>query len=257
MRCELHGESLGAGPELVYVPGIDGTGELLLGAEERFARTFRLTRLRYVSEPEVAVGADRYDELARSACERLDERGIGRALLLAESFGVGLALQIALDHPARVSGLALVNGFAHFSKRASLALSRATFARLPRSLFDLARRHFAPITLFGPRRDPDVLLRFHALAGHATVEGYRRRLAMIAELDLRPRLNEIRPPVALFASDRDRIVASVRAAGEMQMLLSDATFELLPASGHVVLPFPDEPWVERLQSLAARAGHPE
>lgn len=253
MRCDLIGESSGAGPELVYVPGIDGTGELLLGAEARLERAFRLTRLRYASEPDVPIGADRYDALAAGAIARMDERRIERALLLGDSFGVGLALQIALDHPERVAGLALVNGFAHFPARASLAMSRFVFAWLPRPLFDFGRRHFAPRTLFGPRREPEVLRRFHALTALPRDDGYRRRLAMIATLDLRPRLAELGVPVALFASDRDRVVPSVRAASEMQARLRDATVEVLPASGHIVLPLSDEPWVERLLALARRA----
>ena len=40
----------GSGPPLVYVPGIDGSGELLLGAAARLERRFRLTRLCYRGE---------------------------------------------------------------------------------------------------------------------------------------------------------------------------------------------------------------
>ena len=60
--------------------------------------------------------------------------------------------------------------------------------------------------------------------------------------------------MALFAADHDRVVASVPAAREMELLLGGAELTLLPAAGHVVLPLGEEPWVERLERLAARAG---
>ena len=37
----------GSGPPLVYVPGIDGTGRLLLSTAERLTSRFRLICLRY------------------------------------------------------------------------------------------------------------------------------------------------------------------------------------------------------------------
>jgi hypothetical protein len=39
----------------------------------------------------------------------------------------------------------------------------------------------------------------------------------------------------------------------MERGLADATLEILPRAGHVVLPLAEEPWVERLSALAARA----
>src|SRR5262245_41325916 len=96
----------GSGPPLVYVPGIDGSGELLLGTAARLAASFRLVRLRYGGD-----SSGGYEELAASLVRVLDELEIERALLLAESFGVSVALETALDHPQRVAGLALVNGF--------------------------------------------------------------------------------------------------------------------------------------------------
>jgi hypothetical protein len=59
--------------------------------------------------------------------------------------------------------------------------------------------------------------------------------------------------VALFASDSDKIVPSVPAAREMLRGLPDATLEILPRAGHVVLPLAEEPWVDRLRALERRA----
>jgi pimeloyl-ACP methyl ester carboxylesterase len=250
--ARIHDDSASDRPALVYVPGIDGTGEFLFETAGRLAQRFRLLRLAYGLDG--PAGEDDYGRLAESIARRLDEAGVERALLLAESFGVGLALRVALDHPARVAGLVLVNGFAHFRRRVNLACTIAVARSCPEPLFRLGRHLFAPRALLGPRWNPDVVRVFRALAREGFDEGYRRRLTMIRELDLRPRLGEIEVPVALFASDRDRVVDAVRANRLMLERLPDARLEILERAGHVVLPLAEEPWVERAVTLAARAG---
>ncbi len=243
-------------PALLYLPGIDGTGELLLETAERLSRRFRVVRLAYEIGSDAPAPGSGYPELARSVSERIEEGGIQRALVLAESFGVGVALELALDHPERVAALALVNGFAHFERRFHLLASRAVARVAPDALFALGRRLGARRMLFAPRRAARERELFRAVSRHAFGPGYRARLAMIGRLDLRARLSEIRCPVALFASDRDRIVPAVRAAREMQRLLPDVTLEILPRAGHVVLPLEEEPWPERMLALAGREGFP-
>src|SRR6185503_7188673 len=76
MHAEVVG-TRGAGPPLVYVPGIDGSGELLLGTAARLERRFRLTRLRYAGDP-----GGGYADLAHSVAARIAELGRGPALVL-------------------------------------------------------------------------------------------------------------------------------------------------------------------------------
>lgn len=242
-------DTRGSGPPLVYVPGIDGSGEMLLGGARRLERRFRLTRLRYGGD---ASGG--YAELARSVVERFDELAVERPLVLAESFGAAVALQVALDQPARVAGLALVNGFARFDDRLGLAITRGVFALAPQAWIHAGRRRFAQRGLFAPRRDERALDELLALRGDWFDERYRARLAWIARLDLRPRLGEVRCPVALFAADHDRVVAALRAGHEMAARIPDCELTVLERAGHVVLPLDEEPWVERMERLARRAG---
>lgn len=256
MIAEVLEDTARPGTTVVYVPGIDGTGELLLGTAGRLAERFRLIRLRYRVDPGAPrPGADPYGELAASvgACLAERERGVGPVLLLAESFGVAVALRTALERPELVAGLALVNGFARYGKRWRLAVSSVGARAVPPALFRLGRRVFSPL-LFGARRDRDALRAFRRVAGSRLDAGYRQRLVMLRRLDLSARLGEVRQPVAIFASDRDSIVDSVRAGRSMAERLPDATLEILRGGGHLVLPLSREPWVERLAALAARAG---
>ena len=245
----------GAGPPVVYVPGIDGTGELLLETGPRLAESFRLIRLSYEAERPAPAGGDRYEDLAQSIVDRLDELGVERAILLAESFGGGVALHVALAHPERVSGLLIVNSFAYYSARARLLWSTLSSPLIPDPLFHLGRRYLAPRLLFGPRRESESFRSFQRLSGVAFDDGYCRRLRMIRRLDLRPNLPAIRMPVALYASDSDRVVQSVHEMSAMAQRLPNATFEVLRDMGHLALPMVEEPWTERLQALVRRSDH--
>jgi len=254
LRAVLREES-GRGLPLLYVPGIDGTGELLLGTASRLAERFRLLRLAYCGDVGRARGGSpTYPELAASVAALCDGLGIEACLVVAESFGGAVALQLALDRPDLARGLLVVNSFAHYPARLRLAVARCTSPLVPRALFDLGRRWLAPRSLFGARRDPGTVAAFRSLRGSFFDRAYRDRLAMIAGLDLRPRLGELRQPVALFAGDHDRIVTSRRCMAEIHAGLPDSTLEIVPGGGHLILPLPDEPWPERLEGLAGRAG---
>jgi len=248
----MHAEVLdtrGSGPELVYVPGIDGSGELLLGLMERLAPHFRLTRLCYRGD----TSGD-HASLATSVARCLQGLGAPSALVLAESFGVAVALLTALDHPRHVAGLALVNGFARYTNRLGLALTRGVFALAPQAWIHRGRRGFVQRGLIAPRRDEAALASVIALRGDWFDERYRARLRWIAAVDVRARLGAVRCPVEVFAADQDRVVDSVRAGRELVAGIPAARLTVLPRAGHLVLPLADEPWEERLLALARRAG---
>jgi pimeloyl-ACP methyl ester carboxylesterase len=256
----------GRGEAVVYVPGIDGSGQLLLGTAARLEERFRLIRLRY----RLSANPDHrtYPHLAASAIEAVSLRGVDRMTLLAESFGGAVALRAALDFPERVTGLALVNTFAHYRRRRSLAVSRIVLRATPSWVVLAGRRIFAPLLLFGGRRERAAIQEFlgtqdgrrapRRSGDTANVpwgldEGYHCRLRMIQGLDLRGELGRLRQPVVVFASGRDRIVDSVRQAGELARLLPDVEVERLERRGHVVLPIQDIDWPAHLERLIERS----
>lgn len=236
------------GPRLAYVPGIDGTGELLFGTRDRLASRFALTCLRY--EGTRAEGAKLYDRLADSILEALPT---GPTLLLAESFGGAVALTIALRAPERVRGLCLVNTFARYPRRARIRLGAALAPWTPRGALELGRRTLAAPLFFRPRRDEGLERAFRRLPAGFRGGGYPARLAAIRDLDLVPALGRITVPCALFASDSDRVVPSRHTMAELARELPDADLVELARAGHLVLPLDEEPWVERLVALDERA----
>lgn len=228
---------------------------MLLGTAARLELRWRLVRLCYRAEPvrpEVALEVDTYPALAGSIAARCDELELRRCLVVAESFGGAVAMQLALDYPEVVAGLLIVNSFARFPSRARLAWALRASPYVPRFAFDLGRRWFAPRALFGRLREPEAITAFRALPGTFFDRAYGRRLRMIAGLDLFPRLGELSQPTALVAGDADRIVPSVSCLGEVEARLPDATLERVAGGGHMILPLASQPWEERFMRLQQR-----
>ena len=220
---------IGKGPPLVYVPGLDGSGELLFAQEPELAEHFRLLRMR--SRGDRRFG---YDDLLDDVTRALDAHGIERATLLGESFGGTVALQYALRHPDRVSRLVLVSTFAYFSNRRLLELGLLlcrTFS--PRTIFSGKRIVDRPtLRLDGVPRD--VLGRLVATTRRQPPDGYVRRVELIAGYDVRERLGEIEVPALVIVGGRDRLVPP--GEGEaISTLLPRASLRILPHAGHACL----------------------
>ncbi len=250
-RTYLRGRS-GSGPALIYISGLDGSGELLLDTAQHLAEHYTLLRFGYRTTGAPPSDGDDYASLVRDILHELDEAGIERTLVLAESFGGAVAFQLALDAPERVTGLAIVNSFARYDRPRRVLMTRGLLRITPTRVYDAGRHLLAPTLMIGPRRDAQAAQAFRRADLCQLDDGYLRRLAMLARVDLLDSLPSIHHPVALFAADKDRVVRSVRAAREMAELLPDATLEVLPGAGHVVLPLSSEPWLGRLQELQAR-----
>ena len=248
MLAEIHGIG-GEGPPMLYVPGIDGTGELLFQTAETLEQRFRLVRLRYrCRSPEGAT----YSNLAASVVEAADRELDEPYVVLAESFGGAVALTCALDHPERVRALVLVNTFAYFPKRLSLWWSRVTMPLVPRFVFGVARQLWGPLVLCGGLWERDVVRRFWKMDSSFWGEGYVQRLHMIRGLDLRPRLPEITQPVRIYASTLDLVVPSLATSAVLERGLRHAEVERVLRGGHMILPLQRLHWKQRLGDFVER-----
>lgn len=247
MRAEVKGDR-GDGPAVVFLPGMDGTGELLLDTASKLEAHFRLLRFCYVDEG-LPGSAATYERLADTAAGCLADAGVRGALILAESFGGGVALQLALRHPQLVRGLALVNTFAWFPNHLRARLGAALFPWTPTRAVHLARSVIGRRLFFRPRRDAEAEAAFLIHATGFEDASFAARMKAVPELDLRDRLAEIHVPCRLYASTHDRVVPSRRTMATLAQGLPQATLELIPRANHIVLPLPEEPWAERLQAL--------
>jgi pimeloyl-ACP methyl ester carboxylesterase len=196
---------------------------------ERLGRRFRVVCVRYV-----AGGEDTLECLAASLAARLREVCDSSPALIGESFGSMIVIQTALSFPAVVAAAGLVNGFAHYPRPWRLALARWGSAMMgQRGCLWFRRRHGAK-RLLGPRWRMDLAREIEAHKPEFD-ELYRKRLELIARVDLRPGLAKLVRPFTLFASDSDRIVPAVTCAREMAAKIPDAKLCVIRQAGHSVL----------------------
>jgi pimeloyl-ACP methyl ester carboxylesterase len=220
----------GEGPFIVYIPGLDGTGKLFARQIEQLQSEFTVITFPLRNEAPFT-----YSDLTNDVIQILDQERIDKAIIVGESFGGTIALHFALQHQDRIERLILVNTFPFFRRRLRLKLARLllplAFVPLVRKVRDIFAR---PVLLseLVDEKGIEVLLK-HSWTH--TYETYVQRLSLIASLDLRLHLSEIKVPVTIVAAGRDKIIASSKEARFMADRIPNAQIHALPKHGHACL----------------------
>ena len=180
-------------------------------------------------------------DLAASLVGALDEAEVGRSVLVGFSLGGGVALQVALDRPERVSALALVDttawpgpdAAARFAERAN-AVEVEGIGILVQPAIE---RWFTPEFVAVHR---EIVGQYAAWIGENDAAGYAAACRSLATLDLRPRLGEIRCPTLVVVGERDQ-ATPVAMAQTLAAGIPGATLRILGPAGHLVT---EERWAE-------------
>lgn len=220
----------GSGPLLIYVPGLDGTGQLFFKQAPLLARVHRVVTFRSREH-----GRFTYEDLADDLAAIIQDLGEQRATILGESFGGTVTLNFALRHPRMVERLVVINSFPRFRKRFKIKLGVMLASGLPFRLLWLVRRAANLLGLFvdGVRREDRRL--FWEAIRTVNHEAYARRLQLISDLDIENRLSEIQAPTLFIAGDRDLLIRSVKEADAMAARMQNAKVKIIKGAGHVCL----------------------
>lgn len=186
---------------LIYLPGIDGTGRLL----HRQTRLLDEYEVDCLSYPQDRVTS--YAELAGLG-ERALEGSRGRlpGVVVADSFGGAVALTLTLKRPELIERLVLVNTFAYYSRRPAIKFLAWVGAYLPNRAFIEPWTSFRDTLFFTPEVSAAERALWWQRIADVPLIAYGRRFAMIAGLDLRPKLPAIDKPTVVLAAVNDRIV---------------------------------------------------
>lgn len=243
-------EPIGEGPPLVYLPGLDGSGELLFAQEEALSAHFRIHRIRYRSD-----GAFAYDDLVRDVVEVLDAAAVDRATFVAESFGGTIALHLAQAFPERVARMLLLNSFAKFTNRSFLKWGGRLVRSAPPRLVHAVRVAIDTPTLALLEHIPrDRRRRFLAVARRQPLCGYARRIELLEMLDFSKNLESVTVPTLVVSGERDRVVPPA-ASRFLAERIPGATLRTLPGVGHAALMTPGVSLLDILQDwTSTRAG---
>jgi pimeloyl-ACP methyl ester carboxylesterase len=200
---------------------------------------------------------------AADAVAVLDREGIDSAVVVGFSWGGGVAVELALRHPERVSGLVLAAsigpGEPTLADRmlalpgpgravcgAGLALTRIVLGR------GTADR------LVGRRMkglEPDQFRRFAAecLSPTALDSFMVEQRALVAEWPgIVRRLGDVRVPTVVVTGDRDRLVAP-GSARRLAAAIPGAELRIVPGAGHFLLGAGVPVVAEAVLELAARS----
>jgi pimeloyl-ACP methyl ester carboxylesterase len=220
----------GSGPLLIYVAGLDGTGELFFKQAPALSRSFRVVTFRSRDDGRFA-----YDDLADDIASIIRDLGEQQATILGESFGGTVALWFALRYPQMIERLVVVNSFPRYRRRIRINIAARLASMLPFRFIRPVRLAASALGLFIDSVSREDRHRFYKAMRTVKRDGYARRLRLIAEFDAVSRLPEIHAPTLFIASVNDLLVPSVKEARLMAARMPNATVKIIKGAGHACL----------------------
>lgn len=220
----------GSGPLLVYIAGLDGTGELFFKQAPALARSYRVVTFRSRDDKRFT-----YDDLADDIAAIIHDLGEPRATIVAESFGGGVAFTFALRHAAMVERLVIVNSFARFHSPVKIKMAVMFGTVMPFWLTSQARMVANGLGLRAEGIRGEDRERFFKAIRTVKRPGYLQRLRLIAALNLDHRLSEVQAPTLFIAGDKDLLVPSARTSQQMAARMPHAKVKIIHGVGHACL----------------------
>ncbi len=222
-------------PLLVYLPGMDGTGQLLrsqtVGLEAGFD-------VRCLAIPRKDLNT--WDVLTNSVLNLLHaelEKSSQRVVYLCgESFGGCLAMKVAIQAPHLFKRIILINPASAFQLRPWLNWASQLTFLVPQHLYDIGALGLLPFLASLPRicpSDRHELLRTMRSVPSETVLW---RLSLLREFEIDDeQLRRLTQPILLIAGASDRLLPSVTEVKRIANILPNATTMVLSDSGHACL----------------------
>lgn len=220
----------GSGPLLIFISGLDGTGQLFFKQSPALSRSFRVVTYRSRER-----GQFTYEDLADDVAAIIKDLGEERAAIVAESFGGGVAFTFALRHPRMIDRLVVINSFPRFRNRLQIKLGAWLASALPFSTLWPMRKAACMLGLWADGVTKEDRRRFFAAIRTVEGEGYVRRLQLIRDLDIEAQLSQIQAPTLFIAAEKDRLIRSAREARRMAERMPRASVRTVKGAGHACL----------------------
>lgn len=222
-------------PLFVFLPGMDGTGNLLrLQIEYGLADAFDI-RCLVIPPNDISTWEELTEKVV--ALLRAELRGTTRCVYLCgESFGGCLAMKVILRVPELFDRLILVNPASCFNRLTWIEWGSHLTGWLPPPMYPLSVMGLLPfLASLGrilQRERQDLLAAMQSVPQHTST--WRVSLLRMFEID-RSELSRITQPVLAIASRADRLLASEAESTRLLHCLPNAKRVLLPDSGHACL----------------------
>ncbi|BBD67244.1 alpha/beta hydrolase fold protein [Nostoc commune NIES-4072] len=222
-------------PLLVYLPGMDGTGQLLRSQTAGLETGFDV---RCLAIPRKDLNT--WDVLAKSVLDLIYaelEKSSQRAVYLCgESFGGCLAMKVAIQTPHLFKRIILINPASSFRLRPWLNWASQITYLVPSELYDVGALGLLPFIASLPRisrSDRHELLKTMRSVPPETVLW---RLSLLREFEIdNEQLGCLTQPVLLIAGGSDRLLPSVTEVKRIGNILPNTKIVVLPHCGHACL----------------------
>jgi 3-oxoadipate enol-lactonase len=241
-------EGFAGGLPLVFINSLGTDLRIWDDVLPRFSSTYRLIRYdkRGHGLSGCPTGPYSLDQLGGDLAHLLDQLGVFRAVLIGDSVGGMIAMNVALERPDRVAGLVLCDTAAKIGE-AVYWTERITAVRSA-GIVPLAEgvltRWLSPAFI---RRQKTAYQGYFHMLTRTPREGYAATCEAIRDTDLRQRVGQIAAPALVVCGAEDQATPPDMVS-ELADQLPDARFILIPDAGHI-------PAIEQPAELAAHIHH--
>jgi len=209
----------GEGPNILFIHGTGGNGKTWFSQLRRLSAHYRTIALDLpgYGESELPPSIESNDDFAAFVSEWMQVAGWDHAVVVGNSMGGRVCLQLALDHLERVDGLVLVNA-SGIKVEGVETLSPG----------DVSPEEFMQAIFYRPS---PMVVRAGA-ATSATWYGTMEKLTTKPLMDMTPHLGEIRVPTLIIWGDHDRVLPPAFAHAFHQGI-PGSRLAMIERTGHV------------------------
>lgn len=233
----VHYEVFGRGRPVILLHGWLGSWGLWQDTMAYLGRDYRTYALDFWGFGESCKKRDTYavQDFVSLVNQFMQQLGIARAPLVGHSMGGTVSLLVAIQHPDKVSKVAVVGSPI---TGGSLSFLLKLFGR--RQVACLVHRHLWALRLgfhlLAPcyTRDPGWPRMMGRDLSHTTLESFLHSIASLRRTDLRDAIHHIRMPVMGMYGQRD-IVVSPNQWQALQTGLPQARIERFQQAGHFIM----------------------
>ena len=222
-------------PLFVFLPGMDGTGQLLRSQTKGLETAFDVRAL--VIPPDDLNNWDELTILVVNLIEAELKKGKPRSVYLCgESFGGCLAIKVALKAPHLFERIILINPASSFNQRALLRCGAQLNRLIPEFLQSVSALVLLPFLCNLPRTAPRDRRALLEAMQSVPAKIANWRISLLTEFDVDERqLRRLSQPVMVIAGAADQLLPSLQEAERLVNYLPNAKMVVLPHSGHACL----------------------
>ena len=222
-------------PLFVFLPGMDGTGQLLRSQTKGLETAFDVRSL--VIPPDDLNNWEELTVLVVNLIEEELKKGTPRSVYLCgESFGGCLAIKVALKAPHLFERIILINPASSFNQRPWLRYGAQLNSLVPEFLQSIPALVLLPFLSNLPRTAPRDRRAILEAMRSVPTKIANWRISLLSEFDVdEAQLKRLRQPVLVIAGAADQLLPSVQEAERLVNDLPDAKMIILPNSGHACL----------------------